>query len=201
MKNLKITLTLTEPLLGTKTANQEIFTEFIASKRPEGPAADEIEAAARANAEADQREKSMTVFHRTDAGVPMLWDYQIKGFFKDACGALRTVPKTKSAALKAYKKIIDGQIFVTERRIPLHMPKGGEVGIVERPLRAQTMQGERVALAKSESVPAGSTIEITVTMLNPDLEDVVREWLDYGALRGIGQWRNSGMGRFTWRTR
>ena len=35
-------------------------------------------------------------------------------------------------------------------------------------------------------------------MLNPDLEDVVREWLDYGALRGIGQWRNSGMGRIKW---
>ena len=27
---------------------------------------------------------------------------------------------------------------------------------------------------------------------------VVREWLDYGQLRGIGQWRNSGKGRFTY---
>ena len=85
-----------------------------------------------------------------------------------------------------------------ERRIPLTLPEGGEIGICERPLRAQTMQGERVALAKSESVPAGTTFAITVTMLNPDLEDVVREWLDYGALRGIGQWRNSGMGRIKW---
>ena len=25
-----------------------------------------------------------------------------------------------------------------------------------------------------------------------------REWLDYGALRGIGQWRNSGKGRYTY---
>lgn len=24
------------------------------------------------------------------------------------------------------------------------------------------------------------------------------EWLDYGELRGIGQWRNSGKGRFKW---
>ena len=133
-----------------------------------------------------------------DDGAPMLWDYQVKGFFKDACGSLRAVPKTESGKLKAYKKTIDGQIFVDERRIPLVLPEGGEIGIVERPLRAQTMQGERVALAKSESVPAGTTFAITVTMLNPDLEDVVREWLDYGALRGIGQWRNSGMGRFKW---
>ena len=198
MKKIKVRLTLTEPMLGTKSANEELFTKFIAAKRPEGEAADEAEAERRMNEECDEREKSMTCFHRTDDGLPMLWDYQIKGFYKDACGTLRTVPKTKSGALKAYKKIIDGQVFVDERRIPLVLPDGGEIGIVERPLRAQTMQGERVALAKSESVPAGTTFEITITMLDPSMEDVVREWLDYGALRGIGQWRNSGMGRIKW---
>jgi hypothetical protein len=26
----------------------------------------------------------------------------------------------------------------------------------------------------------------------------VEEWLDYGCLRGLGQWRNSGKGRFFW---
>ncbi|MBO7686730.1 MAG: hypothetical protein J6V72_10110 [Kiritimatiellae bacterium] len=102
MKNLKIKITLTEPMLGTKSANEELFTKFIAAKRPEGEAADEMEAEARLNQECDDREKSMTCFHRTDDGAPMLWDYQIKGFFKDACGALRSVPKTKSSALKAY---------------------------------------------------------------------------------------------------
>lgn len=198
MKQMKVRLTLTEPMLGTKSANEELFTNYIAAKRPEGPAADELEAEARLNAKCDEREKSMTCFQRTEDGTPMLWDYQLRGFMKDACGALRTVPKTKSSALKAYKKIIDGQVFVAERRIPLEMPEGGKVGICERPLRAQTLQGERVALAKSESVPAGTTLTFTVTMLNPELEGVVREWLDYGALRGIGQWRNSGMGRFTW---
>lgn len=29
-------------------------------------------------------------------------------------------------------------------------------------------------------------------------ETAIREWLDYGKLRGIGQWRNSGKGRFEW---
>ena len=198
MKDLKIKVTLTEPMLGTKSANEELFTKFIAAKRPEGVAADEAEAEARLNAELDDREMSMTCFHKLADGTPMLWDYQIKGFFKDACAALRIVPKTKSSELKAYKKIIDGQVFVKERRIPLVMPEGGEIGICERPLRAQTMQGERVALAKSETVPAGTTFDITISMLNPALEAVVVEWLEYGALRGIGQWRNSGMGRFTY---
>ncbi len=198
MKEIKIKITLTEPMLGTKSANEEIFTKFIAAKRPEGEAADEIEAAKRLNEELDEKEKSMTCFHRMADGRPMLWDYQVKGFFKDACGALRTVPKSASGELKAYKKIIDGQIFVKERTIPIVMPEGGEIGICERPLRAQTMQGERVALAKSEQVPAGSVMNVTIVLFNAALEKVVREWLDYGMFRGIGQWRNSGMGRFTY---
>lgn len=40
--------------------------------------------------------------------------------------------------------------------------------------------------------------EFTVLCLDESHEKVVREWLDYGALRGIGQWRNSGKGRFEW---
>jgi hypothetical protein len=27
---------------------------------------------------------------------------------------------------------------------------------------------------------------------------VLKEWLDYGALRGLGQWRNAGYGAFTY---
>jgi hypothetical protein len=72
------------------------------------------------------------------------------------------------------------------------------VGRCERPLRAQTAQGERVALASSETVPAGCTLEFTVIALREDLLDYVEEWLDYGGLRGFGQWRNSGKGCFTW---
>ena len=49
----------------------------------------------------------MTIFPR-DNGVPIYWDYQIKGFFKDACGMLRKVTGSKSSKIKAYKKEIDG---------------------------------------------------------------------------------------------
>ncbi len=124
----------------------------------------------------------------------------IKGFFKDACGCLSRVKTgeyaTQSSKLKAYKKIIDGLIFVKERKIPITL--SGEMGTCQRPLRAQTMQGESVALAASETVPAGSTLEFTVQMLDDSLEKVVREWFDYGAFRGFGQWRNSGKGKFTY---
>jgi hypothetical protein len=109
---------------------------------------------------------------------------------------LRKVTGSKSSKIKAYKKEIDGLIFVEERKIPIHFD--GEMSTCQRPLRGQTAQGERIALANSESIPAGSWIEFTVKCLCDSHEAVVKEWLDYGELRGIGQWRNSGKGRFKW---
>ena len=41
-------------------------------------------------------------------------------------------------------------------------------------------------------------IEFTVKCLVDIYVDIVCEWLDYGELRGMGQWRNSGKGRFLW---
>ena len=72
------------------------------------------------------------------------------------------------------------------------------MGVCQRPLRGQTPQGERIALASSESIPAGATMEFTITCMLDNQEAAIREWLDYGKWRGIGQWRNSGKGRFTW---
>lgn len=197
MKMMHIRITFTDPLLGTKAGNAEVFTDFIAARRQGGTPPDEEEAARRLEKEGDV-ENASTFFHRGTNGIPILWDYQLKGFFKDACGSLRRVPGSMSSAVKAYKQVIDGTIFVGPRQIPLEIPGGAATSFVERPLRAQTMKGERVALARSESAPAGTSLECEVLLLDPGAEPLVREWLDYGALRGIGQWRNSGMGRFAW---
>ena len=192
MQEIKVRLTTTEGWLGTANANKEIHREFIASKAP-APGNAEQEVAA-LDAE-EMFEKSMTVFPRVD-DHPIIWDYQIKGFFKDTAGALRKIPGSESSKIKAYKKEIDGLIFIKERAIPINFD--GEMTICERPLRAQTAQGERVALASSEEIPAGATIEFTVLYQIPQHEKAIREWLDYGVFRGLGQWRNSGKGRFTW---
>ena len=193
MKEMKVKLTLTEEILGTASNNPEIHSEFIAKKAPDAQSREEEIEAIGVDAEV---EKSMTVFPRDENGNPIFWDYQVKGFFKDACGMLRKVSKTKSSGIKAYKKEIDGLIFVQERQIPFVYT--GEIGNCQRPLRAQTAQGERISLANSETIPAGATLEFTVECLVDSDMDAVREWLDYGRLRGLGQWRNSGKGRFTW---
>lgn len=211
-KSLRVRLTLNEELLGTASASPELQREYIASKAPDAKTINEEVADAGADAVAD---KSMTVFPmaaRKDPGfgfgtpvlpgsedeqVPFLYDYQVKGFFKDSCSALGRVEGTASKELKAHKKIIDGLVFVFPRKIALRLPDGGTMGECQRPLRAQTAQGERIALANSRTAPAGTTLEFEVRLLDEKHEKHVREWLDYGQLRGLGQWRNSGKGRFS----
>ena len=192
MKEIKVRITLQEEMLGMTPANPEIYEQFIASNAPDAATREDEIAEFGVDAVV---EKGMTVFPRMEDGTPFLYDYQIKGMFKDVCGMLRRVKGSKSSIVKAYKKEIDGLIFVEPRKIPIQL--AGNIGKCQRPLRAMTMQGERVSLAYSESVPAYSVVEFTVkTFL--DNEDLILEWLDYGALRGLGQWRNSGKGRFTY---
>ena len=193
MKDMKVKLTFIEEVLGTSSNNPNIHSEFIASKAPDAMSREEEIAAIGAE---NVEEKSITIFPKLEDGTPFAWDYQIKGFFKDACGMLRNVPGTESAKIKAYKKYIDGLVFLEERKIPF--TNYGEIGECQRPLRGQTAQGERIALAHSETVQAGSELTFTIWILKEDMEKVIREWLDYGKLRGMFQWRNSGKGRFTW---
>ena len=193
MTTLKVKLTFVEPILGTSPANEDIYREFIASKAEDAATIEDEVAALGAEAVA---EKGMTVFPRMEDGTPFLYDYQIKGFFKDTCGGLRKVKGSVSAGIKAYKKEIDKLIFPEPRCIPFD--SYGEIGVCQRPLRAQTAQGERVSLAMSEEVPAGASVTFDIVCLTDDHVKAVREWLDYGRFSGIGQWRNSGKGRFTW---
>lgn len=192
MKTIKIRITLLEEMLGMTAANKNVFEDFIASKAPDDDKRrEELETAEH------REEAGSTVFPRMN-GVPGMWDYQIKGMFKDACGALRRCDETKSKDFKAYKTHIDGVLFPSPRFIPIKLPEGATIGVCERPLRADTAQGPRVSLCRSETVPAGSTIEFEVTMLADKMLPLIREWLDYGKFRGLGQWRNSGKGRYTW---
>ena len=198
MKKMKVRLTFTESALGTASNNKELHRDFIAGKAPDHPSREE-EIAAIGTDEAV--EKGMTVFPRDEDGDLIFWDYQIRGFFKEACSCLRRCKGEDFAAnslkIKAFKKIIDGNIFVEPRKIKIDL-KGGEIGNLQRPLRAQTMQGERISLANSETIPAGSVIEFTIVMLSDEYEAAVIEWLNYGRFKGLGQWRNGGYGRFTW---
>ena len=60
-----------------------------------------------------------------------------------------------------------------------------------------TPQGPRVALATSELIPEGTAVSFTITILSDDMTKWVTDALEYGAMRGLGQWRNAGYGSFT----
>ena len=183
---IRVRLTTIDEILGSQPNDKEIYSTYIASKAPDAPTMEqEIEAFGAVEVD----EKGMTVFARNEDGAPCLYNYQIKGFFKAAC--------------QAFKKLIDQGIFVYAdfdqpqgRYIPISFE--GEMGICQRPLRASTPQGERVALASSESIPAGATLEFDIYCFNKSDLKLVREWLDYGRFNGLSQWRNSGKGAFIW---
>lgn len=203
MSKIKVKVTLIEDILGTLPADPEIYKSYIASKAPDARTiTEEIEAVG----QEELYNKGMTVFPRdisTEDKLPFLYNYVVKGFFKNACSAMRDADNSLSADLKAYKKKIDNNVFVFPRKIKLIGEDGNpitndQVTVCERPLRASTPQGDRVAIAVSESIPASTWLEFEVETLNSDLDSLVIEWLDYGKYNGLGQWHNSGKGSFTY---
>ena len=200
MTKMKVRLTLTEDILGTLPSDPEIYQTYIASKGKN--VEEEVTQMGKTNefleeeTDEDSAPKTLTVFVRDDEGNPCVYDYLIKGFFKNANKALRQSDDAKCKKLTAYKTKIDNLIFVGPRLIKLQTDS--PITYCERPLRASTPQGERVALSASESLPAGTVLEFEITSLNKDMMTYVREYLDYGQFNGLGQWHNSGKGRFTW---
>lgn len=178
-----------------KTEAEDIEKEELMKELSDSKIQKEIEALMIGDETSEDGKK--TVFPRDSKGRPMAWSYQWKGFFKDACAGLKRMKDEdiakESIKLKNYKAIIDSSIFVYPDKITIKTL--GDIGVCERPLRADTMQGPRVALASSETVPAGSYMEFYVVC--PDVYGkVIDEWFHYGFFRGFSQWRNSGKGRF-----
>lgn len=203
MKELKIRVTFTEPVLGTRPNDPELHTRFVASKAPDHKTmAEEV---ADLGAE-EVEERGKTIFMKMEDGTPFLYSYMLKGYFKETARALKKVAGTKTSKQTAYIKKIDNNIFVhghlknRPRVMPLFMPQELDLTATDnqRPLRADTPQGPRVALAHSEEAPAGTYFECSIFCdIDSDVA-LVREWLDRGQWKGMGQWRNGDYGLFRW---
>ena len=198
----QVKLTFDGPLLGTAPTNPQLYTDYIVEKAVANGVdgvADEWDTMPTAEDIDRQARTGLTAFHRNSTGQNILYNYMLRGFFKEACGHLWKVDGMHSSELKAYKKRIDGWVFVEPRQVPIQL--SGPVTILQRPLRAQTPQGERVALTSSAMIPAGSTADFRLKIINGKVItlDLLREWLDYGQNIGLGQWRSSSFyGTFTY---
>ena len=196
----KYRLTGIEPMLGSQPASRALRTEFIASKAP-SPA----DVAEEDNLLGSEEERGLTVFLRDDETDQLIMlDYMVRGYFKGTLEAL-----IAQTGIKMPRSKVDKYLFVGPRRIQIMRdgkPIYEEDDQIERPLRADTMRGPRVSLAASESIDAGWTVDIEVTLMpNPESKaskavtwDAVEMALDYGRFQGLGQWRTGGNGRFVW---
>ena len=191
-----VRITFTDFLLGSAPLDEEIYSTYIAGKAPANGLNGSVQTELELTEEADI--KGRTGFLRDEKGQPLLMNYVIKGFLKESWQANRQRPGALSFAMKAGKSKIDDLLFVNPRHIVLRLPPGGKESINERPLRAETARGPRVALAASEQMPAGTWFDIKIAVLAPQIitQELLSEWLDYGQWLGIGQWRSGQYGTF-----
>lgn len=186
-------------ILGAQAANPKVHSEFIAAKAARLRKSEEETSMLPEGFE----QRGLTVFLR-DNGCLCLADYVVKGFLKEALGALKSQIGIVAPASK-----VDNFVLITPAY--LRFSKNDEDvtapdEIFERPLRAMTMQGPRVSVSASETLDAGWTLTFTVHLMeNPSSPkskaltfDVIEEALDYGSFKGLGQWRNGQNGRFVW---
>lgn len=185
----RVTFTFTERILGSQPLDREIYERYIKAKAVENGIVDiEDEGVMLPD---EEFEKKMTGFFRDNDGIYLL-DYQIKGQLKEAANVLKDSLGVTNARSK-----ISQYVFVLPRRIKI---KDKADGILQRPLRAMTIQGPRVSLAASEYVEPGVEIELTVKIF-PNAEitwEVLEKLFEYGKFHGIGQWANGGFGVYTW---
>ena len=192
---MKIKLTLTEDMLATRPADDEVFDSYVATKAP-----DDDKRKEELGTLESVEERGTTVFPRDENGA-FLWDYQIKGFLKEGGDIMRqALGGGKGSKWGAIKKKMDNMAFVLPRRVYIQ-GMNGDAEFCQRPLRAQTMQGERISLARSEVAPEGCVREFEIDRPLGDkiiTDEMLGLILDYGKHKGLGQWRNSGKGRFSW---
>lgn len=188
MDKYKVELVFTEPLLGTVPEDPDVYKNYI-----EPPA--EVEEEELSTLPEPIETATITSFHH-DADGPFIYNYMIRGYLKEVCGSLRRDPDSLSSKIRAYKKIINGLVFVRPRRIRLNRPVEDEMEILSRPLRAETARGPRVALSHSRMAEVGTTIKFEVSVIAKVTEKLLRELFGYGENQGLGQWRTGGFGTF-----
>ena len=183
---MKTRITTTERLLGGAPFNKQVYTDYIRQSSPD--IKDELDSLP----VPDKIDKVMTGFHRDDKGI-FLYDYHIRGFLKEAGNNLKG-----NIGIKNLKSKIDNFLFVFPRKI--YLAKMKPDGILERPLRAMTMQGPRVSLAMSEYLEPPVSFEVEFKILDTKIipEDIITQLLDYGQYKGLLQWRNASYGRFSY---
>lgn len=200
-----------ETLLGTVPKDPELVARYLAEKvRKRKDLTDQEkeelikEECATAFEQMKQEEqKGYTGFYKDEDGY-WTYNYWILGFMKSAYQALMETGDLEK--LPVWRTRLNRFIHIKERRLHFIRAEGEEaeketdwvLEVLTRPLRAKTPQGERVALARSDVLPAGTRLKWTFELLpNPKITtNDLRIALEFGLYEGMGQWRSGGYGTF-----
>ena len=119
----KVTLRLTNEMLGTVPKDRDIYKRFVAGKAEKELSGEllEEELASLNIPEGGVAERGWTGFRYVD-DAPCIVNYMIKGMFKEICKTLRKVKGSHSSKLKAYRQAISTRVHVNPRYIPLLLP-------------------------------------------------------------------------------
>jgi hypothetical protein len=210
----KITLDYQELLLGTVPLNKDVYTDFVAQKAIDAGA---ITAATAAEEVVDVQEiadRGRTGFLTDEHGAYVL-DYYVKGFLKETANVLKDQiapmhqrkkkdgTETEAKGIMAMKSKVENCLFVTPRKLYFTAQPDMQMvkSVLERPIRAQTAMGPRVSLISSDALENASLTFVLKILKNNEIgPEQVKELLAFGELRGQGQWRSGGYGRFTVRS-
>ena len=199
IEEYSVTLRLTQKWLGTVPTQSSIWTEHIATKQSKGMKKDglseeEIEQRLADTLEGvqeiDELKSGLTSFLKDEQGY-YVEGYVLKGYFKNAARQLK-----QWGALKQLQSKVTNYLFIAQRKVYVATPDA-QLLLVERPIRCETAQGPRTAIARSEAVPEGTEVSFTVQLLHGVIPlTLLRELLDYGQYQGVGQWRTGNCGTF-----
>lgn len=192
-------------ILGSQPANPDVRSAYIATKAATLQKGDEETGRLPAYTKEELEGMNLSVFLRDD-GRPCLCDYVVKGFLKEALGVIKGY---EGVGIAAPATKVDNLIIVTPAYLTFSrgsLPIAAPDDTLERPLRAMTMQGPRTTVTASELINPGWQINFDLTLLDNAKTaksaklsfDIIERALDYGMVKGLGQWRNAQNGRFTW---
>jgi len=205
---------LVRDLIGSQSNDAEVRLKHLAEKSKLSPKI--LTAELSEMPPEDLVSKGTSVFYRDRTGAPAMRNYQFKGFLKESSGILlerlegRLAAKDSNQMVRfevggeyakramsvyTHKGILDNEVHVHPYFIAVSGGLGPEL---TRPLRCETMQGPRVALATSETIPAGGVFGVHLSVHRPELVEWILCCLDSGIDKGLGQWRNSSAGTFVW---
>jgi hypothetical protein len=195
VKTYAVTLTFTEPLLGSQP-QKDVASDYIHKVALDKGIITAEQSEEELETLPDLLEKGSTVFHRMEDDRPCIWDYQVKGLLKEWGRVLNGAEE--AGKVLNLKNKIGNLVFVTPRIIPIEGIT--ELDWFERPLRAETAKGPRIALARSERINAGATVSFKIhIVLDKDIkEKAIRAILDMGQWQGLGQFRSGSYGRFAY---